>query len=105
MFRVPLVWAAIVAVSVGALSIGMPADHALRTFAIGMIGVSVPLGLVVIFKRAQRQPRRDDWAHLGCDPVAPPLPPPAPRVRIETPQPLQLEAPRKELTTWHNGTE
>lgn len=54
MFRVPLVWAAIVAVSVGALSVGMPADHALRTFAIGMIGVSVPLGLAVIFKRAQR---------------------------------------------------
>lgn len=68
----------------------------------------VPLatwGAAMSIRRMSRPKRRDDWAHLGCDPVAPPLAPPAPRVRIEAPQPLMLEAPRKELTRWHNGTE
>lgn len=107
MFRGLFIYAAFVGLVAGGISVGMdlPYDKALAMFALGALGV-VSVAAPVLFMRHLPKPkRRDDWAHLGCDPVAPPLPPPAPRVRVEAPQPKLLEAPRKELATWHNGTE
>ncbi len=55
----------------------------------------VPLatwGAAMSIRRTSRKARQD-WQHLTCDPVAPPLPAPAPRVRIERVEPKLLEAP------------
>ena len=77
----------------------VPLDTALGVFAIGEVAVlSVAVPVLVARNLPKRQPRQD-WTHLGCDPVAPPLPAPAPRYRIEAPAHKLLEASGRELTT------
>lgn len=63
----------------------------------------VPLatwGAAMSIRRMSRPKRRDEWQHLGCDPVAPPLPPPAPTYHIERAEPKLLEAPGREVAKW-----
>jgi hypothetical protein len=71
------------------------------------------LGGAMLVRRMMRKARQD-WQHLGCDPVSR-LPvtrvTAEPVYRIETTYghcysnqpPLQIEAPRREMTQWHNG--
>lgn len=67
-------------------------------------------------RKMMRPKSRADWQHLGADHVDRLQTPriiAEPMYRIETKYghcysnqpPLQIEAPQRELTTWHNGTE
>ena len=100
MFRGLFIYAAFVGIVAGGISVGMdlPYDKALAMFALGALGVVSVAAPVLILRSLPKPKPRQDVLHLTCDPVAPPLPPPAPRVRIEAPQPLMLEAPRREVT-------
>ena len=79
----------------------------------------VPIATFAIalqLRKMMRPKPRQDWQHLSADHIDR-LPTPRiiaePVYRIETKYghcysnqpPLQIEAPRRELTTWHNGTE
>lgn len=98
--------AAIVAFIVaGTLATGTPLEQVAWLVLLVEVVPLATWGAAMSIRRMTHPKRRDDWAHLGCDPVAPPLSPPAPRVRIEAPEPKLLEAPRKELTQWPSGTE
>ena len=98
MIRALLIYAAAVTAAIvgGSVALGVPLEWIAWTV---LLVEAVPLatwGGAMLIRRMMRQPRQD-WTHLGCDPVAPPLPAPAPRVRIEAPQPLLLEAPGREI--------
>jgi hypothetical protein len=61
------------------------------------------LGGAMLVRRMMRQ-ARDDWQHLSADPVSRQ---PITRAvgEIVAPAQRQIEAPRKELAQWHNGTD
>lgn len=81
---------------------GMTPSQTLGAGVIGFAAIGLVLGwrAIVNAPRASRK-RRDDWQHIGCDPVAPRLPLPLPRYSIEAPEPKLLEAPEREVTKWH----
>ena len=65
----------------------------------------VPLATFAIalqLRKMMRPKRRQDWQHLSADHVDR-LPTPRAVAEIVAPGPRQIEAPRRELTTWHNG--
>ena len=98
------IYAACVGLLVGGIAAGMdlPYDKALGMFAIGVIGVlSIAVPVLVVRLKPKRQPRAD-WKHLSADHVDR-LPTPRAVAEIVAPQQRQIEAPRRELTTWHNG--
>lgn len=67
----------------------------------------VPLATFAIalqLRKMMRLKSRQDWQHLSADHVDK-LPTPRAVAEIVASQQRQLEAPRRELTTWHNGTE
>jgi hypothetical protein len=82
---------------------GMTPSQTLGAGVIGFAAIGLVLGWRAIVNAPQaRRERRDEWAHLGCDPVAPRLSPPAPKYRIERAEPKLLEAPQtKEIELWH----
>ena len=99
MIRALLIYAATVTAAIvgGSVALGVPLEWIAWTV---LLVEAVPLttwGGAMLIRRMMRQPRQD-WTHLGCDPVAPPLPHPAPRYRIEAPAPKLLEAPGREIT-------
>ena len=53
-------------------------------------------------RKMMRHKPRTGWQHLSADHVDR-LPTPRAVAEIVAPQQRQLEAPRRELTTWHNG--
>lgn len=55
-------------------------------------------------RKMMRPKTRTDWQHLSADHVDR-LPTPRAVAEIVAPQQRQLEAPRRELTQWHNGTD
>ena len=98
MIRALLIYAAAVTAAIvgGSVALGVPLEWIAWTV---LLVEAVPLatwGGAMLMRRMMRQPRQD-WAHLTCDPVAPPLPAPLPQYRIETPAPKLIEAPRREV--------
>ena len=53
-------------------------------------------------RKMMRPKSRGDWQYLSADHVDR-LPTPRAVAEIVAPQQRQIEAPRRELTTWHNG--
>ena len=65
----------------------------------------VPLATFAIalqLRKMMRPKSRTDWQHLSADHVDR-LPTPRAMAEIVAPQQRQIEAPRREVTTWHNG--
>ena len=65
----------------------------------------VPIATFAIalqLRKMMRPKSRGDWQHLSADHVDR-LPTPRAVAEIVAPQVPQLETPRRELTTWHNG--
>lgn len=100
MFKALLIYALTIGAIVAGIAVTMrvPLDTALGVFAIGEVAaLSVAVPVLVVRLKPKRQPRQD-WQHIGCDPVAPPLPAPyRPHITIEAPERKLLEAPRKEI--------
>ncbi len=102
--------AAIVAFIVaGTLATGTPLVQVAWLVLLVEVVPLATVGAAMSLRRMSRKARQD--LTLTCDPVdrlpkqrvtaeivAPPLPPPAPRVRVERVEPKLLEAPRRELT-------
>ncbi len=65
----------------------------------------VPLATFAValqLRKMMRSKSRGDWQHLSADHVDR-LPTPCAVAEIVAPGQGQIEAPRRELTTWHNG--
>ena len=94
---------------------GMTVTQTVGAGLVALIVLTVVLGWRAVVN-VPRPKSRGDWQRLSADHVDR-LPTPRvtaePVYRIETKYghcysnqpPLQIEAPRRELTTWHNGTE
>ena len=76
-----------------------------QTVGAGLVALIV-IAVVLGWRQVVNAPRplRQDWQRLSAD-HADRLPTPRAVAEIVAPQQRQLEAPRRELTTWHNGTE
>ena len=79
-----LIYAATVTAAIvgGSVALGVPLEWIAWLV---LLVEAVPLatwGGAMLIRRMMRQPRQD-WTHLGCDPVAPPLQAPTPRYHIE----------------------
>ena len=100
MFRGLLIYAFAIGAIVAGIAVtqDVPLKTALGEFAIGVTAVlSVAIPVLVVRLKPKRQPRQD-WQHIGCDPVAPQLAAPyRPHITIEAPERKLLEAPRKEI--------
>ena len=98
MIRVLLIYAVALTVFIlaGTVATGTP----LETVAwLVLLAEVVPLatwGGAMLIRRIMRQPRRDDWQHLGCDPVSR-LPVARVVGEIVELQQRQIEAPRREV--------
>jgi len=101
MIRALLIYAAAIVAFIvaGTLATGTPLEQVAWLVLLVEVVPLATVGAAMSLRRMSRKARQD-WAHLGCDPVAPPLPPPAPRVRIERVEPKLLEAPGREVTKW-----
>jgi hypothetical protein len=120
MIRALLIYAAALTAFIvaGTLATGTPLAQVAWLVLLVEVVPLATWGAAMSIRRMSHPKRRDDWAHLGCDPVAPQLSQSNTRAepvyRIETkyghaytnqppleaPQPLQLEAPRREVTKW-----
>jgi hypothetical protein len=116
MIRVLLIYVAALTAFIvaGTVATGTPLEQVAWLVLLVEVVPLATLGGAMLIRRMMRQPRRDDWQRLGCDPVSR-LPvtrvTAEPVYRIETTYghcysnqpPLQIEAPRREMTQWHNG--
>lgn len=81
---------------------GMTPTQTLGATVIGTCSIALVLGWRAIVNAPPSRQRRDEWQHLGCDPVAPRLPVTRAVGEIIAPAQRQIEAPKREIQ-WHSG--
>ena len=80
---------------------GMTVTQTVGAGLVALIVLVVVLGWRAVVN-VPRPKSRGDWQHLSADHVDR-LPTPCAVAEIVAPGQGQIEAPRRELTTWHNG--